>query len=254
MIENFSTVGKRIEKSLEVLGIKAVDVCRSSGISKNAMSNYINGNRVPNAEILVKLSDVLKVSIDWLLTGKGKGPEKAANFIFQEPVIEQDLVAESEASYFHQVEDIVRYNIEIGKNITHVREDAKMDVEQLAAAINIKPQALKDYESGKKVIPSYVIHRICKELSVLPLFLLDPEEVIDKEYKSENADFGHSLTQFEQDTLHFFRELSRSDQEEIAHMITFKHEKGNKKGRSSRSTNGDNRNDEQAAASEKKMA
>lgn len=39
-------------------------------ISREAISYYENGLRCPNLEMLVKLSEYFKVSIDYLITGK----------------------------------------------------------------------------------------------------------------------------------------------------------------------------------------
>jgi transcriptional regulator with XRE-family HTH domain len=48
MIENFTDIGVRISDQMDKLDLKQVDICRITGISKNAMSNYVNGNRVPD--------------------------------------------------------------------------------------------------------------------------------------------------------------------------------------------------------------
>ena len=48
MIENFTDIGVRISDQMDKLDLKQVDICRITGISKNAMSNYVNGNRAPD--------------------------------------------------------------------------------------------------------------------------------------------------------------------------------------------------------------
>ena len=74
MIENFSNIGQRISDRMNELNLKQIDICRITGISKNAMSNYVNGNRVPDTMAVYKLSKVLKVSIEWILTGEEIAP------------------------------------------------------------------------------------------------------------------------------------------------------------------------------------
>lgn len=69
MIENFSDIGKRIGEQMNRLDLKQVDLCRITGLSKNAISNYINGNRVPDTLAVYKLSQALKTSIEWILIG-----------------------------------------------------------------------------------------------------------------------------------------------------------------------------------------
>lgn len=63
-------IGKRIkEKQLEHK-YKQKEIIEKTGISKAAISNYINGSRVPDTESILKLSITLETSIEWLLTGK----------------------------------------------------------------------------------------------------------------------------------------------------------------------------------------
>jgi hypothetical protein len=50
---------------------KPSDIQRTLGISHQAAVNYLAG-RLPNAEILIRISDRTSCSIDWLLTGRGK--------------------------------------------------------------------------------------------------------------------------------------------------------------------------------------
>lgn len=68
--KNFIGVGERISKRLDEMGLKQVDVCNSISISKNAMSNYISGKRIPDTMVIYKLSKFLSVSIEWLLVGE----------------------------------------------------------------------------------------------------------------------------------------------------------------------------------------
>ena len=70
MIKNFKGVGERISKRLGEMGLKQVDVCNSINISKNTMSNYVSGKRIPDTMVIYKLSKFLSVSIEWLLVGE----------------------------------------------------------------------------------------------------------------------------------------------------------------------------------------
>ena len=71
MNENFHGVeiGNRIELKLKEFSLKQKDLVKLTGLSKNAISNYISGNRIPDTASIYKLSTVLKTSIEWLLTG-----------------------------------------------------------------------------------------------------------------------------------------------------------------------------------------
>lgn len=63
-------IGKRIKEKQIELGYKQKEIIEKTGISKAAISNYINGSRVPDTESILKLSITLETTIEWLLTGK----------------------------------------------------------------------------------------------------------------------------------------------------------------------------------------
>ena len=58
---------KHIRKSK---GYSQLKVAMDLNISREALSYYENGQRCPNLEMLVKLSEYFGVSIDYLITGK----------------------------------------------------------------------------------------------------------------------------------------------------------------------------------------
>ena len=78
MNEDFKGIGTRIIERMKVLGLKQVDIIRETGISKTAISNYVNGNRIPDTLSIYKLSQALETSIEWILTGKEFEPKKNA--------------------------------------------------------------------------------------------------------------------------------------------------------------------------------
>lgn len=61
------------ERLMEISGSKTtVDLEQWSGLHYNTLTNYKNdGNRVPKAEVLLKLYQDKGLSIDWLLSGVG---------------------------------------------------------------------------------------------------------------------------------------------------------------------------------------
>ena len=50
-------------------GYSQLKVAMDLNISREALSYYENGQRCPNLEMLLKLSDYYHVSIDYLITG-----------------------------------------------------------------------------------------------------------------------------------------------------------------------------------------
>lgn len=109
MIENFSDVGKRLNERMDELNLKQVDICKLSGISKNAVSNYVNGNRVPDTMSIYKLSKVLETSMEWILTGEGVKSTKQARCTSQMPPLakeESDMIAKYKQLDQEDQEDI----------------------------------------------------------------------------------------------------------------------------------------------------
>jgi len=60
-------IGKRIKDLLERNDMKQKELAEKVGIHEVSMSRYINGDHTPNPEILVKIANVLGVSVDYLL-------------------------------------------------------------------------------------------------------------------------------------------------------------------------------------------
>lgn len=77
MNENLSAtdIGLRIKCKLDEFNLKQKDLVELTNLSKNTISNYISGNRIPDTNAIYKISKVLNTSIEWLLTG-----EKSSNF------------------------------------------------------------------------------------------------------------------------------------------------------------------------------
>ncbi|NCB62438.1 MAG: helix-turn-helix domain-containing protein [Clostridia bacterium] len=70
MEENFTHVGVRIISRLKKLGLKQADLCRKTGLSTTAISQYCTGKQLPNTSALYSLSSALETSMEWLLAGK----------------------------------------------------------------------------------------------------------------------------------------------------------------------------------------
>ncbi len=60
--------GERL-KSLRA-GFSQGEFAEKIGISQGALSAYERGDRLPNMDVLLKINESLKVSIDWLVTGE----------------------------------------------------------------------------------------------------------------------------------------------------------------------------------------
>ncbi len=69
MEASFDYIGTRIISQLKRLGLKQADLCRDTGLSTTAISQYCTGKRVPDSSALYKLARSLNTSMEWLLTG-----------------------------------------------------------------------------------------------------------------------------------------------------------------------------------------
>lgn len=58
------------EKLLEMSGKKTADVCRATGISSGAMSDWKKGRSAPKAENLRKIADFFGVPVDYIINGE----------------------------------------------------------------------------------------------------------------------------------------------------------------------------------------
>ncbi len=62
-------IGKRIRERRKELHLTQLDIKEKTGISSGNMSDIERGNRLPAANTLLQLSEVLQCSIDYLLRG-----------------------------------------------------------------------------------------------------------------------------------------------------------------------------------------
>ena len=70
MAEKNQQFSERLKTAVNTCGVSQVDLSNELNIDKGSLNRYLNQGRVPEWHILVKLSDRLNISCDWLLTGK----------------------------------------------------------------------------------------------------------------------------------------------------------------------------------------
>lgn len=76
---NFSGIGKRINERLKEMGLKQTDLCRETGLSTTAISQYCTEKRIPDTTSLFKISNVLNTSMEWMLIGDYSTNENLTN-------------------------------------------------------------------------------------------------------------------------------------------------------------------------------
>jgi len=58
---------QRMKETMQEKGIRQTDLVEKTGIDKGALSSYMNGRYMPNAEKVAKIAKALGVSVDYLL-------------------------------------------------------------------------------------------------------------------------------------------------------------------------------------------
>lgn len=63
--------GSRLYNLIKHTDLTQKDFAAKISITEQALTNYLN-NRLPKADVLIKIQQTFNASIDWLLTGKGE--------------------------------------------------------------------------------------------------------------------------------------------------------------------------------------
>lgn len=57
----------RLQELIDFLGITPTEFCNRCGLGKSALSNYLNGDRVPRQDKIALIADAFKVDPAWLM-------------------------------------------------------------------------------------------------------------------------------------------------------------------------------------------
>ncbi len=72
-------ISARLGRLCEQAGVSHESVSLSAGLASGHLGLIVSGRvKRPSAEVLAKVADVLGVSLDWLVLGKGEEPDAAA--------------------------------------------------------------------------------------------------------------------------------------------------------------------------------
>ncbi|AXM88357.1 XRE family transcriptional regulator [Anoxybacillus ayderensis] len=80
-------ISKRIKQRLKQLNLKQKDLAEQTGQSKSTINKIVNGTVTPRVDLLIPISRVLDVSIDWLVANERKNRHQHKNRI-EEEIIE----------------------------------------------------------------------------------------------------------------------------------------------------------------------
>lgn len=73
------TMGGRMSLARDALGLPIDALARSLGIEPNMWMAWENDRDAPSADQFALIADVLRVSLTWLSSGQGAGPNWTAN-------------------------------------------------------------------------------------------------------------------------------------------------------------------------------
>jgi transcriptional regulator with XRE-family HTH domain len=73
--EDAATLGDRLVIARETAGLSQVDLAAQLGVKVTTLDAWENDHREPRANRLQMLTGLLGVSLGWLLTGVGEGPD-----------------------------------------------------------------------------------------------------------------------------------------------------------------------------------
>lgn len=62
-----TTTQMRLQELINIMNIKQDDIVKRTGLNKSTISNYCNGNRIPNQKNLSIIADAFNISPAWLM-------------------------------------------------------------------------------------------------------------------------------------------------------------------------------------------
>ena len=71
---------ENLRTELDFQGLQIKELSQKTGISKSTLDKYLSGPKVqPGVENAVKIAQVLKVSVEYLVTGKAEYPNRLSS-------------------------------------------------------------------------------------------------------------------------------------------------------------------------------
>lgn len=183
-------VVERIDARLADMGISRTAACKAAGVNENQIKNMEDGrSRNPRTDTMQKLADVLGMSLEWLLHGKGEKPSREDGRepeVFQTGVAEIDVQASAGAGAIVDAEDsggLWGFPAGWVRSEFRARQADLRIITVEGDSMVSEPPAARDIEPGDKVIvnisdkrPSppgiFIVHDgfglVAKRVQVLP--------------------------------------------------------------------------------------
>lgn len=130
----------RIKESRNKLGYTQIGLAKELGVNKATIQNYEAG-LLPKGGYLIKLSKILKCSIDWMLTGEIFGKEGIEKGIYKVEKNENDRgVAESVVEYEQnnqRISDLITKTVNVLESDTIYRHALASNINAFHHAIEM---------------------------------------------------------------------------------------------------------------------
>lgn len=114
-----SPVGDRIRKRRQELGLTQERVAKDADMSKGFLSEVETGTRKPSAEYLLRISNALHVSLDFLMKGDGESPSETGRLKVQIPASLSDFALANRLPF-----DVVKSMLDAKLRIIANRRDS----------------------------------------------------------------------------------------------------------------------------------
>ena len=101
-MENFN---ERFERLLRERGIQKSEIAASIGMSRTGMSSWKNSDRIPRADMAIKVAKILDIPVDYLVFGEDYGLKKTDKDLYakiQELTDSQQEFVESVVDFLRQ--------------------------------------------------------------------------------------------------------------------------------------------------------
>lgn len=180
MTKTFLKFGEILRRRRIELGFTQSDISNGLGIKSVNISDWEREEGMPESSRLPELARKLKLTISELM-GEFDYRDKECQAIA--PVVETSPVINDSDDVIYSVEHI---DILFGERIKVARESAGMNQTDLSGQMNVSPQAIQKWESGKSSPRLSRIYRLATVLGVNISYLL-PSDPTTMTFDSEQA-------------------------------------------------------------------
>ncbi len=203
---------KRLRESRKRLKLTMKELGAMVGVTEAAISHYELGKRQPDYDLVVKLSDCLGVTVDYLL-GREESKSDVQNESSQN---------ENSESFGADITDVSNYLCDV---IIQRIQDRGIEESQCAVACGLSSDFFTDWKAGRIRNPNFFcVFAICKYLGIdinslniehpVPLYA-SPSASSEKHVENVDSDEMRLLEQY--------RALDNDGKEEVRHTLRVEH-------------------------------